>query len=667
MEKILLKKIGLIFVILSVFIFALFSGLIFFAESRVAIQDLGEMIEQVMISYHNSKLDTEVTKRMFEEDYLNRTYAVDFMLNNNPEVNYNISTLKRIKELMEVESIHIIDATGEIVLSSEQESIGLNLKAYRESEPFVDLIMNKDINANVIQLAGVSITDKEYKTYIGVKSSSEKYSVVQIGLEPNVLDDLLANHSMESITRNIPTVFEQAVFVIDRDSGNIMGITRNNEQELIIDHANTKEEYLSILDSCKEGKLTQINGSMKFVKTQSVDDKIIGAYVDANTVYRTVFLQIVCLLIVILMILLCVIMIFRYHLKRYVLKDIISIETSVKELMAGKYDVTFETEYKTEFRHITAMLNDWKDSYKYKTERMTRLISSIDSHVAVFECLYSINQNFTSDNTQSILGVDDDTWEEILKTPKGFENYLKSLISDSEEEIIKLNNDRFISIVAFHKENEFYGMIMDKTKDIEIKNRIEQELHAAQEGAEIDPLTHLTNRAGLEKQVTKSLEVTPGKGTMIIFDLDNFKSVNDEQGHPEGDLVLKKFAHCLKSCFRKNDIVARIGGDEFVVFIHSNVAVKVISDKLQALLEDVRKELRDYNERYGLSTSIGVAYVDDCNNSYDDLYKCADVGLYIAKALGKDGFYINEDNIRCMRANCITCTKNCEKRKLLGL
>ncbi len=641
MEKLLFKRMLLIFSILSILIFALFSAIIFLTESKLAISELEEMIEQFEDSYEKSKLDIEATKKLFEEDYLNRAYAVDFMLQNNLEGNYNISTLIKIKELMEVESVHLIADTGEIVLSSEKESIGLNLKNHQESEVFAELIDNSDEKANVVQLDGISITGNEPKIYIGVKSKSEKYSVVQIGLDSKVLDDLIEAKSISSIMRNIPTVSEKAVFVIDRNSGKIEGITQNNEQQLHFDNADTKEEYLSKLDNCNEGKLIKINGSMKFIKTKNIDDKIIGAYSDAKEVFRSVCLQMVCLLIGILIILLCVFMIIRYYLRRFVLNDLSSMASGIQELMAGNYEIEFETKYDTEFRHITAILNDWKDSYKHKSERMTRIINSIGSHVAVFECLYAINQKSFSDNIQSILGVDDDTWNEIINSPKGFEKYIESLSSHSEEEIIALNDNRFISIVSYNKENEFYGMIIDKTKDIKLKNKIEQELHAAQEGAEIDPLTKLTNRAGLEKRLNGSLENKPSEGVMIIFDLDNFKSVNDELGHPEGDKVLKKFANCIKSSFREKDIVARIGGDEFIVFISSNPPEEGISDKLQSLLEDIRKEFSEYHDRYGLSTSIGVAFVDNYTKSYEDLYKCADAALYKAKRLGKDGFYIN--------------------------
>lgn len=647
MEKILLKKIGFIFAVLSIFIFALFSGIIFLTESKITIHELDEMTKQIAVSYNKSKINAEATKKILEEDYLNRAYAVDFMLNNNAEVDYNVSTLEKIKELMEVEFIHVIDHNGVIVFSSEKESIGINVKDDKETKVFVDLIESKDVTKNVVQLGGLSKANEESKALIGVKSTSEKYSIIQIGLDENVINELNTSNSIATITKNIPTVYEETVFVIDGNTGKMLGISQNNEQVINVDRAESSAEFLSILRNSNNGKLIKINGSMKYLKTENIGDQIIGAYVEADTVYRTVLIQIIYLLVGILAVLICVIMIVRYHLKRYVLQDISSIESSIKELMAGNIDVTFETEYNTEFRHITAILNDWKDSYKYKTERMSRLISSINSHVAVFECLYSINQNFFTDNTQCILGMNDEEWNEIQKTPKGFETYLYSLITDPEEDTVRLNNDRYVSIVSFNKENEFYGMIIDKTQDMKLKNRIQQELHAAQKGAEIDPLTQLANRAGLEKKVKTSLENEPEKGTMMIFDLDNFKRVNDKLGHPEGDRVLKQFANCLKTYFRKNDIVARIGGDEFVVFIHSYIPRDILAEKLEALLKDIRSVLRDY-ERYGLSTSIGVAYVDQSINCYDDLYKCADAQLYIAKRLGKDRFHIKEDHIRCV-------------------
>ena len=297
----------------------------------------------------------------------------------------------------------------------------------------------------------------------------------------------------------------------------------------------------------------------------------------------------------------------------------------------GNYEVEFKAKYDTELKEIAHMLNDWKDSYTYKSERMSRIMATINSHIAVFECLYLINRNFFSDNIQEILGIDDESWREISKQPKSFQQYIESI--EQKGNIVNINN-KFLSIVSFKKEDEFYGMIMDKTYEEQTKNMIEKI-------SETDGLTKLLNRRGLENRLKDIFKDNDSKGVLIIFDLDNFKSVNDKLGHPVGDEVLKIFSNCLINSFRKDDIISRIGGDEFIVFINKDIEVDNLSNKLNGILNRVRKDLDYYYKNYRLSTSIGVAYKNESINSYEELYKEADNSLYKAKNLGKDRFYIS--------------------------
>lgn len=318
-------------------------------------------------------------------------------------------------------------------------------------------------------------------------------------------------------------------------------------------------------------------------------------------------------------------------MKKYILTDIFSIGKNIKSLITGNYNIEFDVIQETELKEVARMLNYLKDSYKYKSERMTRIMSTISSHIAVFECLYLINRNFFSDNIQEILGLDDESWEEISKEPKKFQNYIESI--EKSGSVVNVNN-KFLSIVSFKKEGEFYGMILDKTYEEEARNRIEKV-------SETDGLTKLLNRRGLENRLKDIFKSNNSNGVLIIFDLDNFKSVNDILGHPIGDEVLKIFSRCLTNSFRENDIISRIGGDEFVVFINKNMELDTLSKKLDGLLNNIRSDLNYYYKNYGLSTSIGVAYRDNHINTYEELYEEADKGLYKAKNLGKDGFYIN--------------------------
>lgn len=633
MEKLVLKRITLILISIFIFIFLASSLNIFIIKNKSVKKDLTEMISQIENSYKENALNIEATKELFKDDYLNRAYAIDYILNNNKEENLNNEALKRIKKLMEVESVHIVDKNGVITLSSSDESIGINLLNNKESYPFWNLIKGQDTDGEVVQLDAKSISKKEEKIYIGVKSTLEEYSLIQIGLDKSAFDNLVKAYSIEHIVNSTPTVYEKALFVVDKDTGEVLSVTKNNEQGLVIDDANSNEEFRDKLYELTDGNIIKINNKYRYVKSKIVDNYIIAGYVDIDRVYRKNILDIIYLILIMILALLSVITIVKFSLKKYILKDLYNIEDNIKNLITGNdNDIEFNIKYDTELKEISNALNLWKESYKYKTERMTRIMSAINTHSSIFECLYLVNKNFFSDNIKEILGVDDNTWSSISNTPERFENYINSI--GAKEGIVNINN-RFLKIISFKKEYEFYGMIIDKTDDEEVKSKFKKE-------SETDSLTRLLNRNGLTNRIENIFEES-NNGVLIIFDLDNFKNVNDELGHPIGDEVLKVFSNCLVNSFRKNDIISRIGGDEFIVFINKNIELDNLSNKLNKILYKVRKDLNEYYEKYGLSTSVGVAYKNERNNTYEKLYKVADESLYKAKKLGKNRFYINKE------------------------
>ena len=629
MEKIILKKI----VLIALSIFSI--GLLISASSFIYIKnkdtenDLAEMISQIESASNRVNTDAEYSIKLFKEDYLNRTYAIDYILSNTKEI-LNKESLNKIKDLMDVDEIHIIDSNGIAVFSTDDESIGVDLIKAKEGYSFWNLIKSNNKDDNVVQLDAIKISDGTEKIFIGVKSSLEQYSIIQIELDKEVLERWLLKDSINYIVSNTPTVWEKAIFLVNKETGALESISKNNEQEVVFKDINSSEEFINELYNLADGEIVKINGKNRYAKTKVLNDYIIGAYVDFDRIYNGIIIEILFFTFLLLIIMSAIIVAFKYSIKKYVLKDIYNIKSSIKSLMDGDYLVDFNTNYNTELKDITYILNDWKDSYKYKSERMSRLMSTINAQSAIFECLYVINRNFFSNNIQEILGVNDNLWEDISKTPDSFEEYIRSI--EDESGIIRLNG-RFLKIISFKREDEFYGMILDKTDDEEVKSKIKKE-------SETDALTNLLNRNGLEDRLKNIFEFNKETGVLIIFDLDNFKLVNDDLGHPVGDEVLRIFSRCLEKCFRKDDIISRIGGDEFIVFINNNIEKNNLENKLNNLLNNIRLELEYYYNKYKLSTSIGVAYRNDKVNTYDELYKEADKALYKAKKLGKNRFCI---------------------------
>ena len=631
MEKIILRKIILIFTVIFIATFLVSITVMFSIKSNLTKADLSQMISQVENSYNQSEIKLETSEELFKNDYLNRAYAIDYILSNNPKENLNIESLDNIKELMDIESIYLIDNNGVIVLSDDTSSIGIDLLNSKSAHKFWNLIKSDNINDYVIDLDAISISGNEEKIYIGIKSKLEDYSVIQIAVDKDTLQSITEKDSIKYIIKNIPTLYERTVFLVNKNKGILECITANNEQDLVFDGIDNNEDFINKLYDLTKANLAKINGEYRYVKTKIVGDYIIGAYIDADFAYNGLAVEIIYLTLGILIVFSVMTLIFKFTMKKYILTDIFSIGKNIKSLIAGNYNIEFDVIQETELKEVARMLNYLRDSYKYKSERMTRIMSTISSHIAIFECLYLINRNFFSDNIQEILGIDDESWKEISKDPKSFQRYIEAI--EKKGSIVNVNN-KFLSIVSFKKEDEFYGMILDKTYEEETRNRIEKI-------SETDGLTKLLNRRGLENRLKDIFKDENSNGALIIFDLDNFKSVNDILGHPIGDEVLKIFSSCLTNSFRKNDIISRIGGDEFIVFINKNIESDALSNKLNEILNYIRSNLNYYYKNYGLSTSIGVAYKDNDINTYEELYEKADKALYKAKNLGKDRVYLS--------------------------
>lgn len=165
--------------------------------------------------------------------------------------------------------------------------------------------------------------------------------------------------------------------------------------------------------------------------------------------------------------------------------------------------------------------------------------------------------------------------------------------------------------------------------------------------AERDALTQLYNKSAARMKIQAMMEQkkTQGSGAMLIFDLDNFKLVNDLHGHMSGDALLSQIAAQLQGAFRAEDIVARIGGDEFLVYIQSLPNIKVLQDKVSAVLFDLEHNFSDELPDCHLSCSVGIAQFPQDGQNYQDVFQHCDMALYHAKLHGKNQYVIYDAKI----------------------
>ncbi|MBK5344712.1 sensor domain-containing diguanylate cyclase [Pseudomonas sp. TH49] len=168
-----------------------------------------------------------------------------------------------------------------------------------------------------------------------------------------------------------------------------------------------------------------------------------------------------------------------------------------------------------------------------------------------------------------------------------------------------------------------------------------------------DPLTELPNRRLLDIRLTQAIHNALNhdeKIAVCYLDLDGFKSVNDSLGHAAGDVLLKEASTRLQSCLRADDILARIGGDEFVVVLINVRTLQEASTVLERIISAIGQPFYLFGQQKSISASVGVAVLNSGVERAEQLLRAADQTMYLAKKTGKNKFLYAEEYTACSAA-----------------
>ncbi len=178
------------------------------------------------------------------------------------------------------------------------------------------------------------------------------------------------------------------------------------------------------------------------------------------------------------------------------------------------------------------------------------------------------------------------------------------------------------------------GVAVDITERREAERRV-------QEAAQHDSLTGLPNRALLYEycmHLFAQADRLHADCAVLFIDLDRFKPINDLYGHDVGDKVLQEVARRLLQCTRKEDIVSRLGGDEFIVILPRVLGKEDSETVAQHILESIRKTIQLNGLQISVSPSIGISLYRKDGSSISELIRYADLAMYAAKRAGRDTF-----------------------------
>ncbi|WP_052129879.1 sensor domain-containing diguanylate cyclase [Ureibacillus sinduriensis] len=265
---------------------------------------------------------------------------------------------------------------------------------------------------------------------------------------------------------------------------------------------------------------------------------------------------------------------------------------------------------------------------------------------------------YVSPSSKNMFGVENKTVEKLLQNNSFFYNHPDDteLLERSYIDAKKTGKPFRIVIKILHKEKGWVYAEVKGTPVYDDDNKFRQmvlvvsDISAQKEKldrlefyAYHDPLTGLPNRRYFEKRLRESIEKLNIKGqifTLILFDIDDFKKINDSWGHEIGDQVIQEVANRTQQVI-EHGIAARLGGDEFIVLLYNCMEVEEVKTVIHKLQKEISRDIVAGRNTIAITNSIGATI---CRNKYKSetyYFKSADVALYEVKQKGKNQYQIN--------------------------
>jgi diguanylate cyclase (GGDEF)-like protein len=234
-------------------------------------------------------------------------------------------------------------------------------------------------------------------------------------------------------------------------------------------------------------------------------------------------------------------------------------------------------------------------------------------------------------------------FEQRLRTENGVGHFLSMPVSRG-------NRAWGVMVTCHHAATELTNSQMKML--IGVANRLiagfsgaerDQKLHSL---AYVDPLTGLPNRVAMQSLLSQELanaERSKSMAAILFIDLDRFKQANDTHGHAFGDRLLIQAANRIRNHVREDDIVARIGGDEFTVILSEVKTTREAASVARKLIQSLSRRFEIEGQTIYTGASVGIAMYPDDGNGGAELLKMADTAMYRAKSAGRSRFAFYEE------------------------
>lgn len=382
----------------------------------------------------------------------------------------------------------------------------------------------------------------------------------------------------------------------------------------------------------KNGFHENINGKKGFVVFKLVGDNWIGRSVTNKVLYGSVTWNVLGLtLCCILMGIVQVVLVTKY-LNNCVVDGIHEVNKKLKSISDGKLTENVNVRKSQEFEELSQYINEMVRSLMAGNRRLSYVLSKSHMQIGTYEYNDLTKKVFVTDQVATILELTDDEMEVLVTNKNEFKtyiNYIRRYVVPEEENIYyyKRYSEKYLRVEELYENAKYFGVIVDVTDEILKRKQIEEE-------RDIDTLTGLYNRRGLESQLEK-LFARPehlGYGAIVMIDADGLKGINDKYGHDEGDVYIRKIGDLIKGFGMQKSLASRQGGDEFVLVLYDYSSEEELQNTVDSIryIRDNSKAHLSNGRDIPLQFSFGYTIFQN-RADYLEMMKEADEKMYEEK------------------------------------
>ncbi len=325
---------------------------------------------------------------------------------------------------------------------------------------------------------------------------------------------------------------------------------------------------------------------------------------------------------------------------KYVVSNISSINKSLVRITQGDFDTALPKCGTPEFDEMCGYINNMVETLTDNTSKMSLVFDETELPICVYELGPGMRRVVATNRIAEILHM---TQDEVTTILSDSDMFLKKLGEIEENplypgsKIYRLpgTKNNYVRMEAFLSDRYLMGVLIDETKSIIERQRIERE-------RDIDQLTDLYSRRAFYGRVQELLEDsgTLGHALLMMADADGLKNVNDLHGHESGDRYLQAVADVLRNCRAKHCVVGRRSGDEFVLFVYGCASIDELNHHISMLLRQRdRTGIVLYDgARVPVRFSVGLAYFPRDGHDFNTLLHIADERMYAEKKQRQMGF-----------------------------